>query len=427
MTRRFAFLLSLASGWLLLSWTASTALAQPGDVTRRRVQVLEDPSMAPQIPAGFTLTQGRAVQMLPSSYRASAGRPAILLTGYWPPTNEMVRRFSPSPTQNPQGWIGSDWEGRGYDIYAYFPEFVPPNCNNCGKGNGDLEVDYQDTSQDFWPIAEALKPIAIITFSRAFPNHDWEVEMNQYNRTSWWPDYQAPTTPTPSPPDATVPAQRKRLSALPVQDIVNAVNNAGIGVNAFICFSGDGGGFLSEFMAYHGVWYQSIYGSPAFPDWCIAAGHVHVGSAMTWATAQQAAEITVRTVIQYVDSVIVNTVCQTDLGFGGPGTARLEICGDALTAGGTAEAALIDAPPNSIAVLAAGTTFNPSPWRGGLLVPTPATLVLATSTDASGRVRLTGIPGGNGPFSAYAQYAYLDLSQPLGVGFSNAVRIDFLP
>src|SRR5262245_41383211 len=47
----------------------------------------------------------------------------IMITGYWPPTNEMIREFSNNPTQNPGGWIGGNWEGRGYNVYAYFPEF----------------------------------------------------------------------------------------------------------------------------------------------------------------------------------------------------------------------------------------------------------------------------------------------------------------
>ena len=47
----------------------------------------------------------------------------ILITGYWPPTNEMVRHFSTDPVQNPLGWMGDNWEGRGYNIYSFFPEF----------------------------------------------------------------------------------------------------------------------------------------------------------------------------------------------------------------------------------------------------------------------------------------------------------------
>ncbi|MAE72382.1 MAG: hypothetical protein CME06_18170, partial [Gemmatimonadetes bacterium] len=100
-------------------------------------------------------------------------RPRIMLTGYWPPTNEMIRRFSPDPDLNPQGWIGGNWEGRGFDVFAYFPEFDPPDCRNCGKGEGDLEVDYQDSSRDGRAISDTLRPIALITFSRGFDDLSW--------------------------------------------------------------------------------------------------------------------------------------------------------------------------------------------------------------------------------------------------------------
>lgn len=237
----------------------------------------------------------------------SAGdRPAILLTGYWPPTNEMIRQFSDNPEQNPDGWVGADWEGRGYDVYSYFPEFSPPDCSFCGRGMGDLEVDYQDTSEDFWPIADGTAPVAVITFSRGFNDFSWEVEMNQYNRPAegWINDYDAPLKPTPAPPDDSVPAWHKRLSALPVKEIVEAVNDAALGVDAFVCFTGSGGGFLSEFMAYHGVWYQAIHAEPTDPAYCVAGGHVHVGQMISWDTAEQATEVTLRTVMDYVDSIL---------------------------------------------------------------------------------------------------------------------------
>ena len=49
----------------------------------------------------------------------------IVLVGYWPPTNEMLRPFSTSPVQNPGGWIGQNWNGLGHDVYAFFPSFHP--------------------------------------------------------------------------------------------------------------------------------------------------------------------------------------------------------------------------------------------------------------------------------------------------------------
>ena len=68
--------------------------------------------------------------------------------------------------------------------YLFSQEFDPPDCNDCGIGYGDLEVDYQDTTEDFWPIVNAVKPLGIITFSRGFNNMSWELEMNTYNRFS---------------------------------------------------------------------------------------------------------------------------------------------------------------------------------------------------------------------------------------------------
>ena len=71
----------------------------------------------------------------------SRERPKIMLTGYWPPTNEMVRHFSQDSELNPEGWQGENWEGLGYDVVSFFPQFEPADCNDCGQGYGDLEVD----------------------------------------------------------------------------------------------------------------------------------------------------------------------------------------------------------------------------------------------------------------------------------------------
>lgn len=264
-----------------------------------------------QVPPPITRAQLAAPP--PSFAVGPSPRRAILLTGYWPPSNEAVRRFSPSPTQNPQGWIGSNWEGRGYDVYAYFPEFSPATCTSCGPGMGDLMVDYQDTSADFWTIANALQPIAIVTFSRTNAASSWEAEMNSYNSATWVADYVAPTQPTPAPPDASVPAGTLRTSTLPMVEIVTDVLEANLGLNAFICQSQSAGNFVSGFMAYHGCWYQSLHTQPSDPAWCVAAGHVHVGSGLSWDTARRAAEVTLRTVIRHVDRTIDPTCFDVDL------------------------------------------------------------------------------------------------------------------
>ncbi|MEZ6015117.1 MAG: hypothetical protein R3F49_08390 [Planctomycetota bacterium] len=236
--------------------------------------------------------------------RGTGARPRVMVTGYWPPTNEAARPFSQSPTQNPQGWAGSDWRGRGYDIVSFFPEFGNPNCTSCGQGMGDFEVDYQDTSADFWRIVGQEQPVAILTLSRGANDHSWEVEMNQFNRTNWIADFTPPTAATPSPPDANFPANYKRLSALPVQEIVDRVAMSGLNLTPFICFSGSGGGYLSEYIAYHGVWYQHLHRDPLDPAWCIAAGHVHVGGQVSWPTATAGLEVTLEVLLDHLDAVL---------------------------------------------------------------------------------------------------------------------------
>jgi pyrrolidone-carboxylate peptidase len=224
----------------------------------------------------------------------------IVLTGYWPPTNEMVRPFSDDPVLNPDGWIGGNWENRGFDVYSFFPTFSDPDCTSCGQGTGDLEVDYQDTSTDFWPIMNALQPVAIVTCSRTNANFSWELEMNAYNSDSWVNDYTPPYQPTPSPPDASVPADYLRTSTLPMQEIVDAVNDSGLGLDSFICFSQSAGNFLSGYIAYHGMWYQSLHADENDHAQCVMAGHVHVGDMVSWDTAHEATKISLRIVISSV-------------------------------------------------------------------------------------------------------------------------------
>jgi hypothetical protein len=229
------------------------------------------------------------------------GLPNIMLTGYWPPTNEMLRRFSPNPEQNPEGWIGENWEGRGYNVYAYFPEFP----GGLGKGEGDFEVDYQDTSADFWPIADSLGPVAIVTFGRAGEDLDWELEWRQRNLgctfAGWLADYLAPVQPTPCPPDETADTGFRRYSTLPMPFIVDAVDGAGLGINPFVDSTAWAGRFLCEFIGYHAQWYHDLHADPSDPVWNIAAGHVHVGSLIGLPEAIAATEVTVRTLIEHLD------------------------------------------------------------------------------------------------------------------------------
>jgi hypothetical protein len=222
--------------------------------------------------------------------------PIIVVTGFWPPTNEMIRHFSQDINLNPSGWQGEDWQGSGYDVIAFFPEFEDPDCSSCGTGYGDFEVDYQDTSGDFWSIIDQIDPISIITFSRGYTDESWELEFNYYNRTNWSGDYVNPFLPTPNPPDSDVPAGFLRNSNLPMQEIMDDINSSGLGLNSYIDIDGHPGAFVSEFMGLHGVWYRDLYQFDDNP--CYLAGHVHVGGLIDWDTATEAAEITISTVIE---------------------------------------------------------------------------------------------------------------------------------
>jgi len=120
-------------------------------------------------------------------------------------------------------------------------------------------------------------------------------------------------------------------------------------------------------------------------------------------------------------------ICQTVLGFGGPGSSALSFCGGDLSSGTIATLSLSGAKASAPAWIAIGPANTPTPLFGGTLVPVPFTTLLYGSTNASGAWTLANIPGGGGPLTLYAQAAYLDASLVQGVGLSNALRVDFLP
>ena len=229
------------------------------------------------------------------------GLPNIMVTGYWPPTNEMIRHFSPNPDQNPGGWVGEDWEGRGYNIYAFFPEFP----YGLGKGEGDFEVDYQDTSSDFWLVSDQLAPLAIITTGRADENYDWTFEggARNFHPSGWYDDYLAPTTTTDDLPIYYEPHFFDRWSSLPLDRLVDAVATSGANVNTIVN-SLDYSRFLCNFINYHACWYHDLHSSPADPRFNIAAGHIHVGYAMDLEAATVAMEATLRELTSYLDDII---------------------------------------------------------------------------------------------------------------------------
>lgn len=199
----------------------------------------------------------------------SLGRPKIVLIGYWPPTNEMVREFSPFPENNPQGWRGQNWENSGYDIYAFFPEFV----NGLGRGEGLFQVDYQATSSDFWQLIPALEPRAVLSFGRADADKKWEIEMVTRNLKVWYPDFLAPLLPDQSPPEVDTPADGVRFSRIPAMRIAEAIRQESPEIQPFVDDHG-AGEFLCGYLGYHLSWYRSNK-----PRRVRFVAHTHVGSA----------------------------------------------------------------------------------------------------------------------------------------------------
>ena len=118
------------------------------------------------------------------------------------------------------------------------------------------------------------------------------------------PDYDFPFRPTPNPPDSSVPPRTIRPTTLPVENIRDAVDDADLGLDPWIDYDGNGGGFLSEFIAYHGVWYQDIHKDVHDPARSVAAGHIHVGGQVSIDIGRQATEISLRELIMHVDSIV---------------------------------------------------------------------------------------------------------------------------
>jgi len=229
-----------------------------------------------------------ALFLMFSLYTSAEARPVVMLTGYWQPTAEMIYRFSPDPVLNPEGWIGENWEGFGYDVYAFFPAFNPLTR--------EFEVDYQATWHDFWARTEEFHPEILISYGAgAGP---WEIEDDAFNWINWVPDQIPPYYPTPNPPDSTLGANLPRYSTLPMYEIRDAVN-AQTSTYAWIDFNGNPGNYLCNYIAYLGMWYQNMHASPPEEHYCRAAGFIHVAGSLPVPDATLAAEVTLRTTLEY--------------------------------------------------------------------------------------------------------------------------------
>ena len=294
----------------------------------------------------------------------------IMLTGYWPPTNEILREFSTNSTQNPGGWKGQNWEGRGYDVYAFFPEF-PGGTGSNPKGNGDFEVDYQDVGSwqppanptgDFWRITSQVHPVAIMSYGAgAGP---FEIEYNARNLTSWSNDYLDPKQPTPVPPDGGQVFGYVRNSSLPVEAIAESVNSSGLGLKAWIDWDGDPGAFLCEYMAYHDGWYQSLHSDPCDQYYCVAAGFTHLANGTSVSTATAGVEAALRALINQLDSQLIQYTISGTVTFGGSPLAGVTMCGlpgnPVTNSSGVYSAQVGGGWSGTVTPLKTGYAFNPS-------------------------------------------------------------------
>jgi hypothetical protein len=121
------------------------------------------------------------------------------------------------------------------------------------------------------------------------------------------------------------------------------------------------------------------------------------------------------------------TLCQPSIGMQGPGTATFSLCGGDLSAGTFATLSILGTPPFAGGILISDFFLFPAPWNGGTLINGGPGIMLGFNTDGAGNLVLPGFPGGFGNFAMYAQALYLDASTPFGIGFTNALHIQFRP
>ncbi|MEO8752307.1 MAG: kelch repeat-containing protein [Casimicrobiaceae bacterium] len=116
----------------------------------------------------------------------------------------------------------------------------------------------------------------------------------------------------------------------------------------------------------------------------------------------------------------------TSLGFGHNGLLGVPslVGSGAQFAGQPAALNLTNAFPQALALLFVGLSNNPTPFKGGQLVPLPAILSVSLAASPTGAIPLlftwpAGLPSG---FSLYYQYAIQDAFASQGVALSNAVQ-----
>ena len=210
-------------------------------------------------------------------------------------------------------WQGKNWRGYGYDVYAHFPEFPPdgdPTNDSIGDpgsvGVGDLPVDYQATSRNFWQLIERYRPQILITTSRG-GEIEWELEriegghgddVTKDPAKDWISDrYGESNFPTEASIDprswqaiSQFRVGRTLTSKLPLEKLVDELSK-----HDLLTIEIDdetSGNYLSGFMGLHGLYYNHIEPSS------LTAGHIHVGRHVTSDAAEAMMRMTLEIVLR---------------------------------------------------------------------------------------------------------------------------------
>lgn len=208
----------------------------------------------------------------------------VVLTGYWPPSNQMLAEFSTDKQLNPAGWKGKNWRGLGYDVYSFFPK-----------------LDYQGTRADFALTTQAYKPIAIICYGTTTQG-TWEIEQNATVNPQWNTELCQPPLPDINELRQMFPANVSARMSLPAHDIAKAVNAAPLGIAARVNADGDAGTFLCNYIALLAVAYQKQHNTPNALDYCAVAGFIHIGAHVSVTQARAAQRVVLATVLRYIST-----------------------------------------------------------------------------------------------------------------------------
>lgn len=269
-------------------------------------------------PSPIQASAAQAAEAKPSSCNKT-----VVLLGYWPPTNEMLRPWSTDPILNSassdpaagSSWQGENWQQRGVNVYAFFPEFPPDgdpsndqigSPGSVGSTDSDLQVDFQDTSADFWRIVDHYQPQILITTSRG-GDIGWEVEAVEGGHgdstaadpsQDWRSDgYGSRTLPSEDSIDprswqaiSTYRTGKRLHSSLPLDAIVESTSSLEL-TDVAIDATGTSGNYLSGFLGLHGIYYQQTH------QHAVVAGHIHVGRQVTTDVARQLMATTLASVL----------------------------------------------------------------------------------------------------------------------------------